>query len=286
MYAHELIENIETYYQHSQDEIDKLSLKKLKSAQHFHLGSFADFGMLCKNMMNTKDYYFMGALGMDVKSPFENITIQYNMTENDYSISDIETLLCPKKIVISISQYDDGQILQILRFDKNHNEKKWSTNNFILEVDMGILPGIRLLTPKGFKATDEDKKNLLKSTYTNSTIWAVNAFLMLINTKNITTINNSPPSKLNKKRIKNGKQPLFTYKTLRLQLPAKKRKKGEGPAKIGDNTTRLHLCRGHFKTYTEDAPLLGRFTGRYWWQPHARGNVSEGVVAKDYKVVL
>lgn len=25
---------------------------------------------------------------------------------------------------------------------------------------------------------------------------------------------------------------------------------------------------GHYKTYTEDAPLMGKHVGRYWWGGH------------------
>jgi len=46
----------------------------------------------------------------------------------------------------------------------------------------------------------------------------------------------------------------------------------------------LHFVRGHFKTYTDDAPLFGRLTGSYWWESHARGDASVGIVTKDYNV--
>lgn len=44
----------------------------------------------------------------------------------------------------------------------------------------------------------------------------------------------------------------------------------------------LHMVRGHFATYTEDAPLLGKFVGTVWRAPHWRGLEDEGVVTKDY----
>jgi hypothetical protein len=47
----------------------------------------------------------------------------------------------------------------------------------------------------------------------------------------------------------------------------------------------LHICRGHFKTFSPDAPLLGRATGTYWWGPQVRGSREEGVVLKDYRVL-
>jgi hypothetical protein len=45
-----------------------------------------------------------------------------------------------------------------------------------------------------------------------------------------------------------------------------------------------HLVRGHFKTYTPEAPLLGKHTGTYWWGWQARGDKSHGEVIKDYKL--
>ena len=33
----------------------------------------------------------------------------------------------------------------------------------------------------------------------------------------------------------------------------------------------LHICRGHFKTFTDIAPLFGKLRGTYWWADHIRG---------------
>jgi len=46
----------------------------------------------------------------------------------------------------------------------------------------------------------------------------------------------------------------------------------------------LHICRGHFKTFAPEAPLLGRAVGTYWWGPQVRGSSEEGIVLKDYRV--
>lgn len=56
------------------------------------------------------------------------------------------------------------------------------------------------------------------------------------------------------------------------------------PPSAESTKTSLHFVRGHFKTYTDDAPLFGRLTGSYWWESHARGDVSVGIVTKDYSV--
>jgi hypothetical protein len=106
------------------------------------------------------------------------------------------------------------------------------------------------------------------------------AFCSFLSCKNITTIDNPPPEKLNKKRAKKGKCPLFTYKTLVIKPTGKKQASQEAQG-LWEN--RVHLCRGHFKTYTEENPLFGKLTGRYWWQPSVRGNKKKGVVMKVYK---
>ena len=46
----------------------------------------------------------------------------------------------------------------------------------------------------------------------------------------------------------------------------------------------LAICRGHFKTFTPDAPLFGKHTGQFWWAPHVRGNPDAGIVVNDYRV--
>jgi hypothetical protein len=105
---------------------------------------------------------------------------------------------------------------------------------------------------------------------------------MLLNCKNVVSEDNPPPAKLNRKRNKNGKQELFIYKTLKLVLPSESKESGEYlPSGI---KVKIHLCRGHFKTYTKDSPLFGRYTGLYWWQPHVRGDKKKGMVVKDYEI--
>jgi hypothetical protein len=104
----------------------------------------------------------------------------------------------------------------------------------------------------------------------------------LLNCKNIQTEKIPPPERLNKERRKSGKQELFDYYVLNIFIPSKKQGYREKTEPLSHN--RIHLCRGHFKEYTTEHPLLGRFTGLYWWQPHVRGQNKDGIVMKDYSV--
>ncbi|UOD83348.1 hypothetical protein [Paenarthrobacter ureafaciens] len=47
---------------------------------------------------------------------------------------------------------------------------------------------------------------------------------------------------------------------------------------------RRHLARGHFKTFTDDAPLMGKHVGTYWWGWQLRGQEGGGDVQKIYKL--
>lgn len=49
-----------------------------------------------------------------------------------------------------------------------------------------------------------------------------------------------------------------------------------------EGTGRRHLARGHFKTFREHAPLLGKHVGTYWWGWQLRGQEGSGVIEKTY----
>lgn len=46
----------------------------------------------------------------------------------------------------------------------------------------------------------------------------------------------------------------------------------------------LHWARGHFRNYSEDAPLFGFYVGTVYVHPHMRGSAKRGVTTKDYQV--
>jgi hypothetical protein len=114
------------------------------------------------------------------------------------------------------------------------------------------------------------------------------AMTQLINARNIVTKTVVPPAALNKKRVKHHHEPYDKYYILEIANGIVRNKnQGEVPWGYRPPTERaLHLCRGHFKTYTEDAKLFGRYTGTFWWQPSIRGNEKNGVVRKDYAVSM
>ncbi|MGL4612296.1 MAG: hypothetical protein ACRCYY_21905 [Trueperaceae bacterium] len=104
------------------------------------------------------------------------------------------------------------------------------------------------------------------------------------NCKNVTTQDHPVPPKVAKKRIASGKHPGVTYKTLVID-PMKEVLKTEGGIETNGLKKALHICRGHFKTYTADKPLFGKVTGTFWHPMHVRGSKEHGEVKKDYKIL-
>lgn len=107
--------------------------------------------------------------------------------------------------------------------------------------------------------------------------------LNVLNCRNVQLAPVDPPERLNRARAKKGKHPLYRYHILTVDLN-KVQKAVCSTSQRQFGIMPVHLCRGHFKEYTEDKPLFGRVTGRFWWQPYARGNAKNGIVMKDYDV--
>ena len=109
--------------------------------------------------------------------------------------------------------------------------------------------------------------------------------LRLLTFKNIAIAKNYPPEKLNKKRVRNGKEPCYMFYDLRVR-PLKYLKKDKNyQGESIKNLTKLHLCMGHPKTYSKEKPLFGKLSGTFWWNEQTRGDIKNGMVVKDYHLL-
>ena len=103
----------------------------------------------------------------------------------------------------------------------------------------------------------------------------VEAFIIMLNSKNILDRIPEDFAKLNKARTKQRKAPLREFTTTKLRLTRTSINRANA-AGIGHSEIRAHICRGHFKT---------RKSGVYWWSPHFRGNKNTSVTRKNYEVI-
>ena len=107
--------------------------------------------------------------------------------------------------------------------------------------------------------------------------------LSFFHCKNVSTQEVQPAEKLSRAHLRRTGHELVRYHILNI-APLRKLLDKYGKTSPDDFRRALHICRGHFKTFSSDAPLLGRATGTYWWGPQVRGSYSEGLVLKDYRV--
>lgn len=77
--------------------------------------------------------------------------------------------------------------------------------------------------------------------------------------------------------------PVTKYKVLRVNPVGKRHDREDKPQQQFDIMP-LHIRRGNFAHYTDDAPLFGKYTGTFWRPATAVGNAKNGVVVKDYKL--
>lgn len=219
---------------------------------------------------------------LPTKLPYDNMVIQFEGSLNWY--------LCKETA--------NGQ-LEIKASMFSQNSEVTEDNNplwvIFLSVD-GInftfngwniyYPGQRMLEfnkngERNTKSPMYGENEQLINDHAVNTYKYLQAFLNILSCKNIKTELEKPDEKLQKKRISKGKLPLVSYYTLKIQNISHD---SEATSK-GLWSNRVHFCRGHMREYTAEAPLFGRFVGRFWIAPHVRGDKGKGVIFKDYEVI-
>ena len=126
-----------------------------------------------------------------------------------------------------------------------------------------------------FEDSDKIKAAILSSvTMAIPAMWAIG----MMNCRNITTkkVNRTPTRTKKQRRFRT---PGLSYHTIVLPDGS-----APGESRGGHRDTAIHQVRGHFKTFTEDRPLMGQHVGTYWWGWQIRGNPAHGEVQSDYKI--
>lgn len=103
--------------------------------------------------------------------------------------------------------------------------------------------------------------------------------------KNVDQVEVEPDDKLSRAFRRRHGRPLTRYWVLDIE-PMKRVLASDGEAAQHGLRHALHICRGHFKTFTPEAPLFGKLTGTYWWADHVRGAAELGEVDKDYRLLI
>jgi len=101
--------------------------------------------------------------------------------------------------------------------------------------------------------------------------------------KNVNVTEEAPSRNARRHWDRLGHAPLIHYRVLDIE-PMRHTLRTEGRADEVGLRKALHICRGHFATYSEARPLFGHLAGTFWKPAHVRGSLSSGAVVKDYSV--
>lgn len=91
------------------------------------------------------------------------------------------------------------------------------------------------------------------------------------------------PSRQIRRAAERKGDPIERYIVLDI-MPMREVLRTEGRSESVGLQRALHICRGHFSTYTEERPLFGKYAGRFWIPSHVRGSADAGKIEKDYRV--
>ncbi len=116
--------------------------------------------------------------------------------------------------------------------------------------------------------------------------WFTPAMLALsfANCRNIEIECVEPNPIINRERKKQRLRPFVRYHTINIE-PMKTVLRTEGNIETEGLKRALHICRGHFATYTDS--FLGRTLEKpmtVWRPAHRRGSLKSGIVVSDYNV--
>ncbi len=109
--------------------------------------------------------------------------------------------------------------------------------------------------------------------------------LGLLHCRNIGTEVVMPRRSESHKQEKRSGIPMSSYKVLVITGKSKVAGTIIGQRSIGKKHA-LHTCRAHFMNFTADAPLFGKYEGRFFVPSHIKGRISMGAISKDYDVAV
>lgn len=118
--------------------------------------------------------------------------------------------------------------------------------------------------------------------YTKVIITPALVAISLLHCKNIELVD-KPVTRAMRRRVKRTGNPLIIQKILEIE-PFKRKVINEVTGEKSGLTLAMHICRGHFREYSEEKPMFGKYSGKYWIPQHIKGNKSVGEIDKGYKV--
>lgn len=230
---------------------------------------------LYRKTMFCDDKLFKYTVNQNIKPPFVNTWYEYKWREN----------------ARGILVYDFGNGLEINTFIYEKSKNLSQILDKIILNTHDYLLGNAFADYYSFRDKEEIEKTKKENTDEELKLY-LQAFILpallvnaLLHCKNIQTQHHEFPNRRPIAHYKRIGKPYFEkYYTLQVKPFYKYKNESSGEASGWSNA--FHIYRGHFKTYTKEKPLFGKYTGVYWWESSVRGSKDVGIINKDYKVVV
>jgi hypothetical protein len=144
--------------------------------------------------------------------PFNPMWVEFDILE-DIIVND--PFIIRSAVILHLD--DDGELLAEVINQKQ--QKFWQLNPYSIKTRGSELGCYDLFDPKiqvsGNKGGNDTAQQFVLLAVMNQ----LQNIIQLVNCKNIVMETATPDIKLQKKRIRKGKQPLFTYKVLKIKIP-------------------------------------------------------------------
>lgn len=192
------------------------------------------------------------------------------------------------QVTITVADLNDSGTPHLIGLEDSAQRAVDEKGRFLQIIEYLLEPDNRQFT--GFMYLDESGAILGNGIYSHFDDAAIPVYfqpvafsLSLLHCRNV-EIRDRPVSRQQRRMAERTGKPAITYKELvidafRRQVRYETSQSGESEIKRA-----LHICRGHFATYTDDNPLFGRYTGTFWRPMHVRGDKAAGEIRKTYKI--
>lgn len=219
---------------------------------------------------------------VNVRPPFECMWMEYSYVSD---IPNFGTLQAGFDFLYVDDENDENGYIEVNRYSRRISP--YGTSDVVCDMDM--FPKISregkiLWKPTGFidaihNMTVDDPDDALEMR--NGLVLPLLA-IAFMNCRNIETVEHIPSDHQSKAHRQHCGTPSLKFKTLHIKGGNKYQ--GAGEPKDHQDLMPLHLRRGNFATYTDSAPLFGKFTGTFWRPATTVGSEKNGIVVKDYEV--
>lgn len=253
-----------------------------------------------KRLMPSEEIQLKG-IWNEIKLPYEHLVLVSQM--NDGAVIFIDSTIKEGEIYLNLKMFmyngeNLGSRIIVFRIDPDGKlysmiDKNSSKEEYEEFIDYSLFCEQKLITALGLTDTNEHNVERLAEIYKTEDMregflrdlnWfgvLVTVTAILFSCKNIIREKVVPDAHIQKKRSKRGKLPLYSYHILKVKPVVLKK---NGVTENNGESVAIHWVRGHFKHYTENKKLFGKYVGIYWWQSHIAGKANR-FVDKEYELL-